>query len=316
MATFLLPPRIQSTIPSTLVFLISHSPPPFSSSINILPPISFPLIAPFHPIKVTSLMESVACGHTVMEPETNYGATCQALDALTLAEVNAAAYELGAHALSWDDSSHNSHSRTPSALVACAPLYAGLTHAAVAQFYSEMREQPVTAPDLTDLIVPTSLLPPEKLPEGFNIPGPLPPAMIEAAFDTETEANTPGLGPASTNPLSGGGAENGASGFKGHEHGVIMRRLASGVALNYRASGDEPQRACLRLSVPGGRASEQKNTHKEGGKGEGMEDFWAPKQGAVALGARTMQEGGALGGLSRTQVRDEDDMRITKKEAE
>jgi len=30
---------------------------------------------------------------------------------------------------------------------------------------------------------------------------------------------------------------------------------------------------------------------------------WAPPQGALALGGRTMQEGGALGGLSRTQVR-------------
>jgi hypothetical protein len=238
-----------------------------------------------------------------MEPETNYGATCQALDALTLAEVNAAAFELGAHALSWEDSAQNSNSRTPSALVACAPSHVGLTHAAVAQFYSEMREQPVTAPDLTDLIVPTSLLPPEKLPEGFNTPGPLPPAMMEAAFDKETEAKTPGLGPSSSssagNPLSGGGAEKGNH-FKGHEHGVVMRRLASGVALNYRSSSDEPQRACLRLSVPGGRASEQKTLRNNQ---EGIEDFWAPKQGAVALGARTMQEGGALGGLSRTQVR-------------
>jgi hypothetical protein len=169
-----------------------------------------------------------------------------------------------------------------------------LTHAAVARFFAAVREQPVTAPDLTDLVVPTSLLPPHKLPPGFDAPGPLPAAAVAAAFDAAVEAATLGLGPAAAAGRSG----LHGNGFTGHEFGVVMRRLVSGVALNYRASGDEPQRACLRLSVPGGRASEADG--KADGKADGS--AWAPKQGAVALGARTMQEGGALGGLSRTQV--------------
>lgn len=135
--------------------------------------------------------------------------------------------------------------------------------------------------------------------------------------------------------------------------------LRSGVKLNYRSSADEPQRACLRLTVPGGRAAEDPRVvgatdrtvrgHREAsGEGEkrrsiagdkssglgsdgdsggasgdddngdgsdsdigsggdnggdsGGDSAWGAARGAVALGARTMQEGGALGGLSRTQV--------------
>jgi len=260
--------------------------------------------------QVTSLMEAVACGHTFMEPETSFGVTYQALEALTLEEVNAAAYELGAHALGWDESGK----RRPSALIACAPADAELTEAKILDFFDSVRKSEVIAPDLSDLVVPTSLLPPAKLPAPFDQEpsaegGLYPdPAQVAAAFDTELEAETPGLG------LDGG-----------HDFGVTMRRLRSGVALNYRPSQDEPQRACLRLTVSGGRAAElargpgaptskaasssSSSSPSAGdlGRGETAQlvaetEGWAPPMGSIALGARTMQEGGALGGLSRTQV--------------
>lgn len=101
----------------------------------------------------------------------------------------------------------------------------------------------------------------------------------------------------------------------------------STIITSIRSSSDEPQRACLRLSVAGGRAAESPKCgdgsivsldnndgdnggqEKEGGGGSVVTkqlaeavSGWAPPMGALALGARTMQEGGALGGLSRTQV--------------
>jgi hypothetical protein len=141
-----------------------------------------------------------------------------------------------------------------------------------------------------------------------------------------------------------------------HSDGVVMRVLKSGVKLSYRSSSDEPQRACLRLSVPGGRAAEsplrrrfsRKHSHRKQQRAEGAEgaegkgkakaeaknegdgdsgengdyeeeddgdddggddddddrllDEWSCARGSLAVGARTMQEGGALGGLTRTQV--------------
>ena len=68
--------------------------------------------------------------------------------------------------------------------------------------------------------------------------------------------------------------------------GVCARRLSNGVRFNYHYSDTESQRGHLRVTVPSGRISE---TGKY-------------KSGALAVGARTMQEGGAMGGLSREQV--------------
>jgi hypothetical protein len=159
------------------------------------------------------------------------------------------------------------------------------------------------------------LLPPSKLPtefgdsewfDGSNGAEPSD-ATLAACFDGEVEAATPGLGrcpdqqPTANLALS-------TTDSSSHEFGVVLRRLRSGVSLNYRASLDEPQRACLRLTVPGGRASEGGSFAPGNPNCQSMAaavpetDGWAPPLGAIALGARTMQEGGALGGLSRTQV--------------
>lgn len=161
---------------------------------------------------------------------------------------------------------------------------------------------PVEEPDLSQLKVPPSLLPAEIMPVGFdhgeissNVPqrpanaSNSPPTHhpantslvlskeeVAACFDDAIESSTPGLG-----PVPGPG-------------GTRLRRLKSGVRFNYRSSQDEPQRAFLRLSVPGGRAAEADPN--------GPNAEWGPGLGSIALGARTMQEGGALGGLSRTQV--------------
>ena len=105
--------------------------------------------------------------------------TYDALSALTIEEVNAAAYELGAHVLEyekpgsssggngdWTGSTKN-NVRRPSAFIACAPLSAGINEEELLSFLDEVLTTEVVAPDLSDLKVPTSLLPASKLPAGF-----------------------------------------------------------------------------------------------------------------------------------------------------
>jgi predicted Zn-dependent peptidase len=69
------------------------------------------------------------------------------------------------------------------------------------------------------------------------------------------------------------------------ELGTVQRQLQNGVRVNMISQNGEPQRASVRLYVPGGRMLEGKDT-----------------PGAVLLGARTMQEGGAFLSMSREEV--------------
>ena len=217
--------------------------------------------------QLSQIMESVACGHTFMSAEQTHAVTCHVLSLMTLEEVNAAAAELGEHVMKWG----SEDGTRPSAFIGCAPTSLGFNENTLLSFMDTLSASPVPEPDLSQLQVPPTLLRPEQLPPGFDHV--LSADEVSDCFDTATEDATAGLGAS-----------------EGDE--VTMRRLKSGVMLNYRPSADEPQRAFLRLTVPGGRAAEAK---MEG-------DDAAPPLGSIALGARTLQEGGALGGLSRTQV--------------
>ena len=78
--------------------------------------------------------------------------------------------------------------------------------------------------------------------------------------------------------VAGGWTEDAAT-------GVRRRTLANGLAVNYKHSPHETQRGAVRLAVVGGRALEP-----------------ADKPGAVLLGSRTIQEGGAFPPWKREQV--------------
>jgi hypothetical protein len=121
---------------------------------------------------------------------------------------------------------------------------------------------------------------------------------------------------------------------------VVLNKLSNGLSFNYRCSNEEPHRASLRLTMSGGKLAEEDklwNTNIDhhdtsnsddgnggdgnGGDGNGgiehdggMEQKESNKAtttkkrsfhvpfGALSLAALTMQEGGSLGGLTRTQV--------------
>ena len=67
--------------------------------------------------------------------------------------------------------------------------------------------------------------------------------------------------------------------------GAVQRRLANGLHVNLMSQAGEPQRVSVRLLVPGGRL---------------REDPAGP--GALLLGARTLQEGGAFLDRTREEV--------------
>jgi predicted Zn-dependent peptidase len=66
---------------------------------------------------------------------------------------------------------------------------------------------------------------------------------------------------------------------------VIQKRLENGIRVNFKHLEDEPNRVSVRMYVPGGRMHEART---------------AP--GSIALGARTMQEGGAFLNMTREEV--------------
>ena len=80
--------------------------------------------------------------------------TYDALSALTIEEVNTAAYELGAHVLEYANDA--SAKRRPSAFIACAPANAGITEEKLLSFLDVALAAEVVEPDLSDLKVPTS----------------------------------------------------------------------------------------------------------------------------------------------------------------
>lgn len=114
----------------------------------------------------------------------------------------------------------------------------------------------------------------------------------------------------------------------------MLSKLSNGLKFNYRCSNEEPQRGSLKLSVLGGRLSESKEIHQLNNNNNNNEQSIRyshfNKQsniesnnndinnkhhrqhnhrrqynipfGALMLAAKTMQEGGSLGNLTRTQV--------------
>eukprot|EP00249_Psilotum_nudum_P024970 c29336_g1_i1 orf=853-4701(-) len=67
--------------------------------------------------------------------------------------------------------------------------------------------------------------------------------------------------------------------------GIVQRRLSNGMRVNYKITRNEAKGGVMRLVVAGGRARETTNA-----------------SGAVAVGVRTLSEGGTVGGFTREQV--------------
>ena len=210
---------------------------------------------------LSQLMEAESCGHTFMHPHTRLHATMDAIDSITVDEVNKVAQELCEH-LSHIDPNEGVR---PAAIVACVPTVDRngvkfcVTEADIISTMKEALEEAGTVEALEDTVVPDTLLTQEQL-------------------QAKAVANQP-----SFVPLVGKGAAPGNS--NKNKMGVVQRRCSNGVKVNLFSMSDEPQRAGIRMYVPGGRMLENRD-----------------KSGSVLAGSRTIQEGGAFLNMTREEV--------------
>ena len=197
---------------------------------------------------LTALMEAEANGHTYMHPVDRLKAVREALDSITLEETNEIAREL---------CEHLSHLRPdagvmPAAVVACFPALDRerqrfeVTEEEVNSVITAALEEPLEA--LDNLIVPTTLISEEDIRQKTR-------SHVPTWSAIEPRTST----------------------------GVVQRTLSNGIKVNLHSLKSEPQKANVRIYVPGGRVRERFS-------------------GEVALGCRTMQEGGAFSGATREEV--------------
>ena len=217
-----------------------------------------------HGDQLAYLMETVANGHTFMSPMQSYQVTSQALSTLTVEEVNQAAAELCSHITSFNKKSAAVDG--PVIVVACTPKGAAPGDAA----YCDEDKLVQTIYDACqievereeEIIVPHSLVPESKIAEAIETNKPEWKGGSFTDGTPDTAANS------MTRPFT-------------------LRRLGNGIRVGVAQNQAESQRGHLRLVAPGGRDAEKRLGFKKG---------------SMAVGARTMQEGGAFGPWTREQV--------------
>lgn len=179
---------------------------------------------------LAELMESVACGHTFMHPNVRLEMTRNAINSITVEEMNGIAKELCEHL------SHINPAEgvRPAAIVACAPLVDRnnqqfvVKEEEVAEVIAEALKIPLEP--LEDTKVPDTLLTDEEMMAKAKI---TPPIWV---------------------PLEGKAAKEPKNNF-----GIVQKRLANGLKVNLMSMNAEPQRVSVRLFVPGGRMLESKS---------------------------------------------------------
>lgn len=217
-----------------------------------------------HGDQLSYLMESVANGHTFMSSEQSYQMTARALASLTVEDVNTAATELCSHIMSFKDGEDGLDG--PVIAVACMPK--GVESDDVPACDEESLVKTIyeacqaEIEPEKDIVVPFTLVPDDEL-ETAMVKNP--PVWFGGQF-TDGTPNT--SSDTITRPFT-------------------LRRLGNGIRIGVAHNQHESQRGHLRLVAPGGRDAEKRLGFKKG---------------SMAVGARTMQEGGAFGPWSREQV--------------
>lgn len=216
-----------------------------------------------HGEQLTHLMETIACQHTFMDPKTAHAATVAAVESVSLEEVNAVAADLCAHVTDFGVAD----TPLPSAIVACAP--AALS-------------------DGTQVIIDNARLLDVASRAANEVIEPEPELIVPKALMSDKDIDilrekVEGLPPVQTpRKISSLPEELKAA----SDIGVRAIQLGNGARVVMRQLPHEAQRGALRIAAAGGRSLEKD----------------ACRQGAVALGARTLQEGGAFAPWSREQV--------------
>ncbi|CAM9586417.1 unnamed protein product [Ectocarpus sp. 12 AP-2014] len=227
------------------------------------------------------LMDTVASGHTFMDTEQTYHATRLVIESLTLEELNEVAAELCEHITLFGVPQANK----PSAVVACVPT------AMKVPAIGPNGEESTEAMELSEEDVVAAFVEGvnEEINESNND------VEVPQSFFTgrELEALMDETKPEWVPASEYFSAEDGAAGKIGKgglfveepATGTRLRRLSNGIRVNVVKQEHESQRGQVRVTLPGGRQ---------------LESILGP--GVVAIGARTMQEGGAFGNWIREQV--------------
>ena len=210
---------------------------------------------------LTQLMEAESCGHTFMHPQERLKSTFDAINSITIEEANDIARELCEH-LSHIEPTQGVR---PAAIIACSPKvdrqgnYFHVSENEILLAMKEALEESKNIEPLEETEVPDTLLTREQLLSKA--------AAYEPAFV----------------PLEGKGATIGNN--NENKMGVVQRQCSNGVKVNLMSMSDEPQRAGIRMYVPGGRMRESRDS-----------------PGSVLTGSRTIQEGGAFLDMTREEV--------------
>ena len=217
-----------------------------------------------HGDQLSHLMETTANGHTFMSPEQAYDMTVKALSSLTLEEVNDAARYLCSHITSLNDEAEPAEGVLIA--IGCSPKGVSPTDPAYCDEDKLMKAISaacqVNIEPPVDVNVPHTLVPEEELERAMKE---YPPSWLGGKF-TDSTPDTPS--DKLTKPFT-------------------LRRLNNGIRVNIAKNEAESQRGHLRMVAPGGRDAEKRLGFKKG---------------SMAVGARTMQEGGAFGPWTREQV--------------
>lgn len=217
--------------------------------------------------QLTFLMESISSGHTFMDTQQTYEATRLVVESLTLEDVNQVAAEICEHMTLYGVPG----APQPSAIIACAPTEASCppenipTEEMLQKAIEEGVCEEISAS--TDISVPSTLFSQQELEAMTSQP------FVKWAEFVDKEG------------LASGGQAQPQQVYRYKSSGVVQRRLGNGIKVNVKVSSEESQRGMLRIIVPGGRQ---------------LESVFG--KGSVAIGARTMQEGGAFEGWAREQV--------------
>jgi len=217
-----------------------------------------------HGDQLSHLMETIANGHTFMSPEQAYYMTARALQSLTLEDVNKAAAELCSHITGLNKDSPGTEGETIA--IACMPKNIDESSPAYcdpASLVETIYEAcQIEVEPEEDVVVPQTLIPEDELAKSVEAN---PPVWNGGTFTDGTPQTS---AEAITRPFT-------------------LRRLGNGIRVGVARNPAESQRGHLRLVAPGGRDAERRLGFKKG---------------SMAIGARTMQEGGAFGPWTREQV--------------
>ncbi|GBG59232.1 hypothetical protein CBR_g32249 [Chara braunii] len=220
------------------------------------------------------IMESDALGHTVMDQQQGHACLTAVAQTVTLADVNATAEALMEYVADFGSES----APIPAAIVACVPKTVvnergeeevfSISPVRIGQVITEGLAQPMSPEP--DVEVPKALIPPLMV-HAMKLRG-------GASFVPLYENGAPGV-------MGGGGKSATLTKLRDEVTGVVQRRLSNGIRVNYKRTQNEARGGMLRVVAEGGRAREVPEL-----------------SGAVAVGVRTLSEGGAVGKFTREQV--------------